>query len=367
MARTRLPTSWIMGVVTIAACVCAWLAACAPSSGSDDDRGPVDAGPIGDVDDGGDAPRDEDVAVDVPESCDPFQPRTVSPEVFVGPTGLAGKLVGWIDEATESIELSMYELDVSAIEKALVRAQERGVAVRVVLDGKSSNDGARAALSSAGVSVRAANEAFPYFHVKTMIVDGRRAIVMSANMNGYSVKRERNYGVVLSDKDDLDDLRALFENDFAGGPEKIDLSCTRLVVSPINAREELVALVAGAKTSLDLAVMYVTDGALVDAITERKSAGVDVRVLLADPGWIDSNARTSAKLSALGIPVKYFTSLDLHAKLVMTESAAFVGSENLSTNALDNNREVGVFVTNDEPLAVIREQFEADFAGGIAP
>ncbi|MEQ9324311.1 MAG: phospholipase D-like domain-containing protein [Polyangiaceae bacterium] len=58
----------------------------------------------------------------------------------------------------------------------------------------------------------------------------------------------------------------------------------------------------------------------------------------------------------------------MHAKLVMADRVPFVGSQNLSTNALENNREIGVVVTEPAPAATIAAQFEADWAAGtVAP
>ncbi len=52
----------------------------------------------------------------------------------------------------------------------------------------------------------------------------------------------------------------------------------------------------------------------------------------------------------------------------MADRVPFVGSQNLSTNALENNREIGVVVTEPAPAATIAAQFEADWAAGtVAP
>ena len=51
----------------------------------------------------------------------------------------------------------------------------------------------------------------------------------------------------------------------------------------------------------------------------------------------------------------------------MADGVAFVGSENMSWTSLEKNREVGLFVTEPEPAAVIQQQVEADWAAGIQP
>ncbi len=301
-----------------------------------------------------------------PESCDPYEPRSPEPELVIGPNGFQPKILAEIDGAKSAIDLFMYQLDVQAIVDALVAAHKRGVKVRVLLDLKQAvNGAAKSKLEAGGVAVKAAPASFDNAHAKTMVVDGARALVLSGNFNGYTMQQERNYAALDLAADDVADVEAVFERDWSGAA--LDLSCTRLVVSPDNARDRLGKLVAGAKKSLDLAVMYVSDADMLKAIKARAAAGVPVRVLLADPAWIAGNSATAADLAAAGIPAKFYKKLDLHAKLVLTDAAAFVGSENLSYTSLQKNREIGVLLTEPTPLAGIRKQFEADWAAGVAP
>ncbi|MBI4700640.1 MAG: transposase [Deltaproteobacteria bacterium] len=301
-----------------------------------------------------------------PESCDPYQPRLDPPTLLIGPTGLEKALLKLIDGAQSSLDIIMYQFAWKSICDATIAAKGRGVAVRVLLDGDESvNNTTRKQLQAAGIAVKDSPDKFTHAHAKVMIVDGKKAVVTSANFNQYSMYSERNYGVVDYAADDIDDLQAVFESDWSGAP--LDLSCTRLIVSPENARPRLVALIEGAKKSLDLAVMYISDKQVKAAIKARAKAGVAVRVLLADPAWIADNVATAAELKAAGIATKYLKNWELHAKLVIADAVAFVGSENLSPTSLDKNREAGVLVTEPGPEAAIQSQFEKDWTAGVKP
>lgn len=315
-------------------------------------------------DDGG---TDEEDAGPPPEpSCDPYEPRATTPELLIGPKGLEEKLTKLIDGAKKSLDIEMYELDTDSIIEALVDAQGRGVKVRIVLD--RNHTAPKAKLTEGGVEVKDSSEEFPNFHAKTMIIDGKSAVVMSANMNSYSMESERNYGIIDVERDDIEGLQQIFDHDWEGGGfAGLSLPCTRLVVSPINSRDLLTEFMNKAEKTLDLSVMYVTDKDFVATIEEKAAAGTAVRVLLADPAWIDGNDATATELASKKIPVKFLKKYELHAKLLLSESAAFVGSENFSRPSVDSNREVGVFVTNEEPLAEIRKQFEADWEIGVDP
>ncbi|RLF33482.1 MAG: hypothetical protein DRN08_05460, partial [Thermoplasmata archaeon] len=53
----------------------------------------------------------------------------------------------------------------------------------------------------------------------------------------------------------------------------------------------------------------------------------------------------------------------VHAKVFLVDGVrGFVGSENISTNSLDNNRELGIIFEDDDSVERLAAQFEADWA-----
>lgn len=300
-----------------------------------------------------------------PKVCDPLAPRAPGSKLLVGPTDFEKEVLAAIERAETSIKIFIYEIDRKSVIDALVAAKNRDVDVALVVDRQKSAP-AKQRLRSAGVTVTDSTAEHVYQHAKAIVVDEKEAIVLSGNLNDYTFDRERNYGVVVHDAQDVRDILTIFARDAAGGGA-LDLSCTRLVVAPVNARARLEAHVKSAKSTLDLSVMYVTDPGIAAAVKERKAAGIAVRLLLADPNWMTSNPQTAQSMAAAGIPVRYFKSLDLHAKLVLADDVAFVGSENFSRNSLDNNREIGVLTKEAVVVAGIKKQFESDWNAGTAP
>jgi phosphatidylserine/phosphatidylglycerophosphate/cardiolipin synthase-like enzyme len=296
--------------------------------------------------------------------CAPLDPRAQAPEVFVGYAGLEMRLLGHISGAKKSLDILMYELSLPSFVDAVIQAHKRGVAVRVILDPDPQDNAAtKKQFMDAGVPIRDAPARFQYAHAKALIVDGVEAVIMSANMDMFSVDRARNYGVVDRDPKDLADLQAIFNADWAGAADP-DLSCTRLLVSPINAQDRLRQHIASAKTELRLEVMYVTERGLVEAVKERIQAGVPTRILMATPNFVSGNAQSAKDMLAAGAQVKYFGSL--HAKLVVADGVAFIGSENLSFTSLTKNREVGLLVSEPEAARAVVAQFEKDWQSGFA-
>ncbi len=95
---------------------------------------------------------------------------------------------------------------------------------------------------------------------------------------------------------------------------------------------------------------------------DARLRGVDVRVTMtADPSW-DS---AFAQLTAAGVHVRTYAasaSLYIHAKMILTSSAVFLGSQNFSTTSMDDNRELGLITSDAAIRASLARTFEADYA-----
>ena len=318
----------------------------------------------GDMNPGDDEPP-SDAAPDAPgPGCWGFSPRTVAPEAFVGPTGLTNRITSLIDGATQSLDVQMYLFTVTSIADRIIAAKNRGVAVRVIFDpDHDGNANVRSRLTQANVPNRNAPTLYSFSHAKYLIIDGKAAVIMSMNFNVDAFSSERNYGMITRDPDDVADAKAIFDMDWAAGggeaPKPADLACTRLVVSPNNAKQRITDFIKNAKTKLDVEAIYVSEDGVRAAIIDAKKRGVNVRVILDDTS---DNAETRTLFTSNGITVKSPPAgVFLHAKLLVTDEGAFVGSENFSITALTKNRELGGFVFEPAPLAVIQAQFDADW------
>jgi phosphatidylserine/phosphatidylglycerophosphate/cardiolipin synthase-like enzyme len=169
------------------------------------------------------------------------------------------------------------------------------------------------------------------------------------------------------DKDafDVKTLVTLFDADRAH--QVPDLSCTRLIISPANARARHLELLKAAQQTLTIESMQFSDGQVRQAVLERQQAGVAVRVLLAAPSWVSANASAGAWLKAHGVLARWRSSPSVHVKtFVIDGKTAFFGSENLSSTSLDKNREVGLATTEADALQLISSTFESDWATATA-
>ena len=97
--------------------------------------------------------------------------------LLVMPDDGSAAVVELIDQAREQLLIKQFKLQSEAVEQALLRAHQRGVRLRVMLNPHTSggdrwNDEAFALLQSWGIAVAWTSEAFPVTHEKSMVIDG---------------------------------------------------------------------------------------------------------------------------------------------------------------------------------------------------
>lgn len=327
-------------------------AACATS---DDSPPPTGEQPVAD------APVEEP-----PDFCNATDPRTVPVTVVATPEAGETPYTSVLASAETSIDVEVYLMGYGGILDLLQDKARAGVRVRVMLDEgkKDTNQRYFDMLVAAGAQVKWSDPKFSYFHAKFFIVDGKTAVMSTGNYSkSFSIERERNFVATDSDPADIADLVTLFEADWAGKTPAI--TCTRMVISPVNARERILAVINGAQETLDIESMQFADWGVRNAVKARVEAGVNVRVMLADPTWIDANAYAVTFLKELGVPVKWMP--HMHTKMLVADGkVAYVGSENFSQTSLDKNREVGVILVEGSSIAPMVETFDKDWAIGTS-
>jgi phosphatidylserine/phosphatidylglycerophosphate/cardiolipin synthase-like enzyme len=303
------------------------------------------------------APGAEPVAVPPPvtPACSPLVPRTTPLEVAVLPEAGATPFVSVLARATKTIRVMVYEMGTGPIIDTLEAKARAGVKVQIILDvaQQGTNQKYMDRLKAAGADVIWSDTRFQFMHAKVLIVDGAEAVISTGNYAAFRMALERNFVVRDADPADVGVLVTLFDADFAR--KDPDLTCTRLLVSPVNAKQRLLDFIASAKTDVLVESMQLADNDVRDALAARKAAGVTVRVLLADPAWITANADAATFLAAHGIEARHMKQPGVHVKAVVVDGAiAYAGSINLSWTSLTKNREVGLLVT--EPLNVAAMQ-----------
>ena len=177
----------------------------------------------------------------------------------------------------------------------------------------------------------------------------------------------RDYGVFDTDADDVSAIVAVFNADYAHTsitPSDGD----DLVWSPTDSQTQLLSLINGATTSLDIEEEEFSDTDVINAIVAAENRGVTVRVVLEDPS--DYSSEVSEVENAGGKVTGYSSSTGfyIHAKAIIadygtSDQKAFVGSENLTSNSLNDNRELGLITADSGVVDGLETTFDADFTG----
>jgi phosphatidylserine/phosphatidylglycerophosphate/cardiolipin synthase-like enzyme len=301
-----------------------------------------------------------------PDYCNATDPRTVAADVFATPEAGEQPYVDVLTAAQSSIHVEIYLMGQGAILDTLVAKAKAGLDVRLILDEgeKPTNQKYADQLTAAGAQILWSDPKFPYMHAKFFVVDGKEAVVSTGNFSrDYSILLERNFLARLRDPADVADLATLFDADWARANP--DLSCTRMVISPVNARQRVLDLIASATTTLTVESMQFADDDVRAAIAARVQAGVAVRAMIAQPSWISANTQAALYLHGLGVEVR--TIPHLHVKAIVADGArGYLGSENLSYTSLSKNREAGLVTIDAASVAPLVSTFEKDWAAGTA-
>ena len=139
-----------------------------------------------------------------------------------------------------------------------------------------------------------------------------------------------------------------------------------MIVEPDDGVEPVRELIASAQNSLLIKQFTFTEDVLIDAVIERRNAGVDVRVMLnpARSGGDRANDETFQRFSDAGIAVKWSNPkfYVTHEKsIVADDRAALVATFNLCTKYFTLTRDYGVITYDPVHVAQIVEVFDADW------
>ncbi|MER6128728.1 phospholipase D-like domain-containing protein [Streptomyces sp. NPDC001795] len=276
----------------------------------------------------------------------------------------------FINSATTSIDMTMYELRDTTAVTDLVNRKKAGVNVRVILDAAhtSVNGSAYNTLKANGVGVTYSSSRFVYTHQKTITVDGAKSLIMTGNLDSTYYAGDRDYGVFDSDTADVAAIEQVFNADYA----KTSITPSDgddLVWSPTDSQNRLLALINGAQHSLDVEQLEFGDTALVNAIVAAEKRGVTVRVVGMNPDSYQSNFQSVVNAGGKVVTYDGQTGLYIHAKAIVADNGTaaakvFAGSENFSDNSLNHNRELGLIINDSGVLGGVESAFNSDFAGG---
>jgi cardiolipin synthase A/B len=296
-------------------------------------------------------------------------------QVFVEPDDGEQVITNAIGSAQKSIWLEIYILSDRNVIRALEEAANQGLDVRVMLEphpfgGGTSPTKTLDELAASGIKTQFTNPSFSLTHEKGLIIDDTTAYIMTSNFSrsalggssSSSGYRNREYGIIDTIQQDVLATEAIFEADW--NHSNVQFNDPNLVVSPINSRNDFTTLINSARSTLLIEAEEMNDSDIEQAIANAAQHGVQVEVILpvANTSSGDSSSQGIASIKQSGAHVREDPQLYMHAKIIVVDNkVAFVGSENISAQSLDQNRELGIIVSDASVLNTLQTTFQNDW------
>lgn len=294
-------------------------------------------------------------------------------------------LYALINSAKKTIDMTMYALEDTTFSGDLVAACKNGVKVRVILDVNDEKSGNTAAYNQlnaqANCSAVWANTAFEATHQKSIILDGTQVAIMSLNLQSQYYSTTRDFALLENDATDIAAIQATFNADYAAGTPSggtqgaSDFSYVPglgddLIWSPTTAQAAMLAIISNAKSTLLVENEEMGAANIVSALETACQNGVVVHIAMVSQS---SYATQFKALEAAGCGVHVYpntpTGFYIHAKAVVADyglatQKVYMGSINYSLASMNNNRELGVYITDTASVQSLQTTLAADYAGG---
>jgi cardiolipin synthase len=284
----------------------------------------------------------------------------MSRSLIVLPDDSARPIIDAINAAQKSIRVKMFVFSDPDLLKGIIAAHQRGVKVQIMLnparrDGKEENQESRQLLRKSGIDVIDSNPAFDLTHEKSMVIDEKTAFVKSLNWDTKNLTETRDYAVVTTHAQEVEEILEGFEADwqrqsFDGRPD------SHLIWCKGNGRERIARFIDEAKHSLWLQNERYQDPIIIERLVRANRRGVKVHVMARPPHKLKKEKLLEGVgglriLDDVGIKVHKLRHLKLHAKMLLADGLkAIVGSINLTPGSFDSRRELAIEVHDDEVI-----------------
>ena len=316
-----------------------------------------------------------------------------------------------IQQAEDSVLVSMYDMDDKVVASALRDACLEGLDIRLLIEGSPAGGmdtdelGILKALSMSGAEVQVIKSTdsykrFSYLHSKYAIIDDETVIITSENWTESGFHSNRGWGAVVTDAEFADYMTAVFESDSHGSdihdfddlyptaipmilepsdPVTADVGSyvadVTAVLSPDYSRETLMAFLGSAEERIYSQQLDVQHSWLFDedsplsVMKEKSELGLDVRLQVDvtydspyDDDTEDGYGIYTHYRDYGGIDMRYSVwDGTVHNKGVIVDDRVWLGSVNWTDSSLDENRELAVIIDSEGVADHYSELFLSDW------
>jgi phosphatidylserine/phosphatidylglycerophosphate/cardiolipin synthase-like enzyme len=277
--------------------------------------------------------------------------------------GIPDRVAASFATAQKSLDLAVYEFDLTGLSDALIAAAQRGVRVRLVTDTDSIGEQPIKDLIAAGVPV-VDDQRSAIMHDKFVVIDG--AIVWTGSMNftkNDAYKNNNNFMEIVSTRlaqNYTAEFEEMFtQREFGPGPSaptpNATLTINGTVIENYFSPDDGVAahvldVLDSARSSVYFMAFSFTRTDFADALVQRAASGVTVQGVFETRQIAAGGDAAWKVLTAAGLDVRQDGNpYVLHSKVfVIDKQIVVMGSYNFSRSAEDSNDENVLIIHNPE-------------------
>lgn len=277
-----------------------------------------------------------------------------------------------IDQARIQIDAALYDLDLWSIRNALIRAHQRGVQVRLVVESDSLDRPEIQELMAAGIPL-VDDQADSLMHNKFLIIDASEVWTGSMNFTVNGAYRHLNNLVRIRSSRLAENYTVEFEEMFLEGYfgeiALVNTPHPELIVDGIrietyfapddHPQVRMIQLIRQAQESIKFLYYSFTSDEVAEALISQAERGVEVQ------GVVDAYQESSGlggefqrlKEAGLNVYLDRYPEKLHHKVMIIDDRVVLTGSYNLTRSAEQANDE-NVLVIHDQEIAGI---FLAEF------
>ncbi|HEY5730206.1 MAG TPA: phospholipase D-like domain-containing protein [Anaerolineales bacterium] len=305
-----------------------------------------------------------------------FEMYITNPDSPLSPQGTGGidaPLVESIDGARLSIDVAAYSISLNSVRNALIRAHDRGVTVRVVMESTNMDRSDVQRMLEAGIPIRGDDRA-GLMHDKFMVIDRSDVWLGSMNFTDSGTYEDNNNMIHIRSTKIAENYSVEFNEMFElgrFGPDvgletpnpSIMLDGTRVETyfSPDDhVLTAIYNLLSEADESIYFLAFSFTSNELGGIVREQAEAGLDIKGVM-DREQVASNTGTEYdpfRQAGLDVRIDGIDGQMHHKVFIVDGKIVVLGSYNFSKAAEERNDENILIIYNEKIAEFFIQEFE---------
>lgn len=296
--------------------------------------------------------------------------------------GIEQALIASIDAARLSVDMAIYSLSLREVGNALLRARDRGVTVRLVMESDSMDRSVPQALIEAGLPIMG-DRREGLMHDKFVVIDRSEVWTGSLNFTSSGAYEDNNNLIhvrsVKIAENYITEFNEMYDDDLFGADTRaatpnpsvtVDGMQIETYFSPDDGvASHILELLQNARKSIYFLAYSFTSDDLAQVLRDQHSAGLTVQGVM-DSDQVTSNKGTEFDpFNQAGIKVRRDGNKGLmhHKVFIIDRSIVVTGSYNFTASAEDRNDENVIIFHSPDIAGWFLEEFKRVFAQAQKP